>query len=207
MKTTRRAMLWTSGLAAGAVAAAVPRTLSASEPALYPPATSAADRVRQLLPNPQLTTHENKRVRFYDDLVRGRTVLINLMYTNCTKSCPATAANLRKVQKYLRESIGDRVLMLSLSVDPARDAPQALADYAEMIGAAPGWLFATGRKSDIDAIRKALGMFDRDNETDGTSHLNLVTIGNEPMGQWCAIPALSTPEDIARTVQRVMRTA
>jgi protein SCO1/2 len=200
-------MLWMSSLAAGAVATAVPRSLSASDPALYPPATSAAYRVRQLLPNPQLITDENKRVRFYDDLVRGRTVMINLMYTNCKASCPLTAANLRKVQRYLGETVGDRVRMLSLSVDPARDTPQALADYAEMIGAAPGWLFATGRKSDIDSIRKALGMFDRDNETDGTSHLNLVTIGNEPLGQWCAIPALSTPEDIARTVRRVMRTA
>jgi protein SCO1 len=207
MNTTRRAMLWMGGLAAGAVAAAVPRKLSAADPALYPPATSAADRVRQLLPNPQLITHENKRVRFFDDLVRGRTVLINLMYTNCKESCPMTAANLCRVQKYLRESIGDRVLMLSLSVDPARDTPQALADYAEMIGARRGWLFATGRKSDMDAIRKALGMYDRFDETDGTSHLNLVTIGNEPLGQWCAIPALSTPEDIARTVRRVMRTA
>src|SRR5690349_3910836 len=103
MNTTRRAILAAGAVAAGA--AAMPRATHASGPALYPAASSAADRVRQLLPNPELTTHENKRVRFYDDLLRGRTVMINLMYTNCTKTCPATLANLRKVQREL----GDRV--------------------------------------------------------------------------------------------------
>lgn len=205
MNTTRRTMLWAGAVATGA--AALPRKLSASDPARYPAASSAADRIRQLLPNPQLITHENKRVRFYDDLVRGRTVLINLMYTQCKASCPMTSANLAKVQKLLKQQGSRNVLVLSLSVDPAHDTPSALADYAEFVGAGPDWLFATGRKSDIDEIRKALGMYDRDNENDGTSHVNIVTIGNEPMGQWCAIPALSTPNDIAHTVHRVMRTA
>jgi protein SCO1/2 len=205
MKTTRRTMLM-SAAAVGALAA-LPRNLRASEETRYPAANSAADRVRQLLPNPELTTHENKRVRFYDGLLRGNTVLINLMYTRCEKSCPATLANLRKVQKELASTGAKDVLMLSLSVDPEHDTPEVLADHAEMIGAGPGWLFATGRKADIDAIRKALGMYDRYNENDGTSHVNIVTIGNEPLGQWCAIPALSTPEAIARTVKRVMRKA
>jgi protein SCO1 len=205
MNTTRRAVL-TGAVAVGA-AAAVPRNTHASEAQRYPAAKSAAERVRQLLPNPQLTTHENKRVRFYDDLVRGRTVLVNLMYTQCKESCPMTLANLHKVQKKLAEHVGKDVLMLSLTVDPEHDTAPVLADHAEMIGAGPGWLFATGHKADIDAIRKALGMYELYDEADGTTHLNLVTIGNEPLGQWCAIPALSTPEDIAQTVQRVMRKA
>lgn len=205
MNTTRRQMLAAGAVAMGA--AVMPRESHASGPALYPAAKSPADRVRQLLPNPELITHENKRVRFYDDLVRGRTVMINLMYTNCTKTCPATLANLREVQKQLGEHVGKEVLMLSLTVDPEHDTPQALADHAEMINAGPGWVFATGRKADIDSIRKALGMYDRFNENDVTSHVNIVTIGNEPLAQWCAIPALSTPEEVARTVQRIMRTA
>jgi protein SCO1/2 len=203
MNTTRRAILAAGAVATGA--AAMPRATHASGPALYPAAKSAAERVRQLLPNPELITHENKRVRIYEDLLRGRTVMINLMYTNCTKTCPATLANLRKVQKELGER--KDVLIVSLSVDPERDTPQALADHAEMIGAGPGWVFATGKRKDIDAIRKALGMYDRANESDGTTHVNIVTIGNEPLGQWWAIPALSRPESIAQTVRRVMRTA
>lgn len=205
MNTTRRQMLAAGAVAMGA--AVMPRATDASEPALYPAAKSPADRVRQLLPNPELVTHDNKRVRFYEDLLRGRTVMINLMYTRCTKSCPTALANLRQVQKQLGERVGKQVLMLSLTVDPEHDTPQVLADQAEMINAGPGWLFATGRKADIDAIRKALGMYDRFNENDGTSHVNIVTIGNEPLAQWCAIPALSAPEEIARTVQRIMRTA
>jgi protein SCO1/2 len=180
---------------------------SAPEAHTYPAANSAAERVRQILPNVELRTHENKRVRFYDDVVRGHTVLINLMYVNCQGSCPTTLANLAKVQKRLGQRLGSDILMLSLSVDPAHDTPAVLADHAEMIGARKGWIFATGRSADIDAIRKALGMYDAVNEADNTSHFNLVTIGNEPLGQWCAIPAMSNPDDIAQTVHRVMLTA
>jgi protein SCO1 len=202
MEITRRAMLWMS-----AVAAVPGRTFaSGPEAPRYPAAHSAAERVRQILPNVELRTHENKRVRFYDDLVRGRTVLINLMYVNCQGSCPTTLANLVKVQKLLGDRMGKDILMLSLSVDPAHDTPAVLADHAEMIGAGKGWIFATGRSPDIDAIRKALGMYDVVDEADNTSHFNLVTIGSEPLGQWCAIPALSNPTDIAQTVHRVMRT-
>jgi protein SCO1/2 len=40
--------------------------------------------MRPRLPNIALQTHEGRRVRFYDDLVRGRVVLINFIYTKCT---------------------------------------------------------------------------------------------------------------------------
>lgn len=45
---------------------------------------SLPQRLRHHFPNILLTTHQNKPVRFYDDLVKGRVVLINFMYTSCT---------------------------------------------------------------------------------------------------------------------------
>ena len=49
---------------------------------------SAADRMEVYFPNVALTTHGNKKVRFYDDMVKGKVVLFNLMYTNCEGICP-----------------------------------------------------------------------------------------------------------------------
>ena len=52
-------------------------------------------------PNVVLWTHENKTVRFYDDLIRGKIVLINFMYATCKGLCPRQTANLVQVQKAL----------------------------------------------------------------------------------------------------------
>ena len=40
-------------------------------------------RMEGYFPNHELTTHDGRTVRFYDDLLRGKTVLINFMYTDC----------------------------------------------------------------------------------------------------------------------------
>src|SRR5262245_26990454 len=39
-------------------------------------------------PNVELITHEGKKVRFYDDLIKGKVVAIELMYTTCKYNCP-----------------------------------------------------------------------------------------------------------------------
>src|SRR3989449_11424694 len=49
-------------------------------------------------PNVVLWTHENKTVQFYDDLIRGKIVLINFMYATCKGLCPRQTANLMQVR-------------------------------------------------------------------------------------------------------------
>src|SRR5258707_1006227 len=39
-------------------------------------------------PNVLLTTQEGRQVRFYDDLIKDKIVIIQLMYTNCGDICP-----------------------------------------------------------------------------------------------------------------------
>src|SRR6266850_2331875 len=94
------------------------------------------------LPNVTLRTQDGVRVRFYDDLVKGKTVLINFMFTSCTAHCPFTTANLAKVQQALGPYAGRDVFLISISIDPANDVPATLASYAARFGAGPGWTFA-----------------------------------------------------------------
>src|SRR5207245_6181111 len=79
---------------------------------------TAADRRRSRFLNVVLRTHENKEVRFYDDLLKDKTVLINFMYTACKGNCTLTTANLVQVQKALGQSVGRDSFFYSISVHP-----------------------------------------------------------------------------------------
>ncbi len=82
---------------------------------------SATERRRRRFLNVALTTHEGKTVRFYDDLVKDKTVMLNFFYTNCVNEaiCPLSTANLVRVQKLLASRMGRDVFMYSITLDPA----------------------------------------------------------------------------------------
>jgi protein SCO1/2 len=153
-------------------------------------------------PNVVLYTQENKPVRFYDDLLKGKIVLINFIFTTCTDLCPLTTANLVKVQKLLGERLGGNFQMLSISVDPTADTPAKLKAYAASQGVGPGWYFLTGSSKEIDQVRVKLGLYDKDK----MQHTGLVVIGNEEMGRWMAMPALMAPANITNTVMKLIVT-
>lgn len=157
----------------------------------------------QRFPNVALRTQDGASVRFYDDLIKGKVVMINFMFTTCTSICPRTTANLVKVEEILGERLGRDVWIVSVSVDPATDTPDVLREYAARYGTKPGWQFVTGKGKDIDLIRRKLGVYDDDG--DKTKHSGVLIYGNEATGQWAATPALADPATIARSVMRLVR--
>jgi protein SCO1/2 len=161
--------------------------------------TARAERMRQYFPNLPLQTHDGRSVRFYDDLVKGRKVLINFTFTSCTATCPRTSANLARVQDLLGDRIGRDIFIISLSIDPEHDTPAVLKEYAGHFNARPGWTFATGRIEDLNLIRRRLGLYD---SPDITQHMGLLTFGNETTGKWGATPALDAPKNILYFVLR-----
>src|SRR4051812_6596730 len=69
-------------------------------------------------PNVVLIDQHGQPVRFYDDLLRGdHTVAINFIYAQCADICPATTANLARVQALLGDRLGREVRMASISID------------------------------------------------------------------------------------------
>jgi protein SCO1 len=158
----------------------------------------AARSLRSHFPNVALTNQDKKTVRFYDDVIKDRVVMIQFMYTRCDKYCPMVTPNLARVQRELQERAPKQVTMISITVDPTHDTPQVLKEYSGKFHVQAGWQFLTGSKNDIDWIRRELGVYDPDEKK--TEHLNVLTIGKERTGQWLAIPALMKPENIVRTV-------
>jgi protein SCO1/2 len=136
--------------------------------------------------NALLRTHENKEVRFYDDLIKGKQVLINLMYATCEGTCPVITSNLVKVHKALKDRMGKDLFMYSITVKPEDDDPAAMRDYAEMHGALlPGWTFLTGDPYDIETIRYRL--FNMNHiavDTDVYSHTSFLLIINDATNRW-----------------------
>ena len=212
---TRAALLV---LLLGLVAAGCSRGESAPSPSKQPagptgtvpspPDRAALVRERHL-PNVELITHEGRTVRFYDDLVRGKVVAINFMFTRCARFCPTTTAKLATVQSALGERLGRDVFMYSISLDAAHDTPEVLKRYARAFGVKPGWTFLTGKAEDIKMLRRKLGVYDRDPliDADPTKHSGLIVLGNEPRGRWRAIAALSKPVRIRQAIERILLTS
>src|SRR5260370_36013993 len=103
-------------------------------------------------PNVPLVTQEGKTVRFYDDLLKGKMVVINFIYTKCSDSCPLETAKLAQVQRLLGERVGRDVFFYSIRIDPERDTPQELTAYADTFHVKPGWLFLTADKAAIELV-------------------------------------------------------
>jgi protein SCO1/2 len=160
------------------------------------------------IPNIPLVSHEGKKVRFYDDLVRDKVVTINMMYVSCADICPTATANLRRVQQLLGARVGRDIFMYSLSLQPELDTPETLKAYAELHRIDPGWLFLTGAAADIEELRYSLGFSDPDPEVDRdqTTHTGMLRIGNDTYQRWSMAPALAEPRQILATINHVSRT-
>ena len=152
-----------------------------------------------------LSTHEGKKVRFYDDLIKDKIVVINFMYAECEGICPGITANLVKVQKALGNRVGRDIFIYSITLKPEEDTAAVLKEYAEMHGARPGWTFLTGKPDDIELLRRRLGFVDSDPEVDKdkSQHIGNVRYGNEPLQQWGACPGQANPAWIVKLISGV----
>ena len=154
--------------------------------------------LRQHFPNVLLINQDKKKVHFYDDLIKGKLVVIQFMFTNCERLCPMVTPNLVKVQEELLKRSPEEVSIVSITVDPERDTPEALKAYAQKFHIQKGWQFLTGNKSDVDRLRRELGLLYPEDQQ--FEHMNMITIGKEPTGQWLSMRALNKPDVIAYTV-------
>lgn len=160
---------WVAGLALAALVAC-------AEPGAAQQRRWGAD----YFPNPSVTTHDGRTLRFYDDLIKDRIVLVSFIFTACKDLCPLTTARLTQVEDRLGDILGKSAHFVSITIDPENDTPEKLKAYAESYKTGPGWTFVTGRPEDVRAILHKLG--ERSKKL--SEHRNEVVIGNDTTGEW-----------------------
>ncbi len=155
-------------------------------------------------PNVTLTTHEGKKVRFYDDLLKGKIVAIALIYTHCVDNCPLETARMLQLQKMLGDRVGKDIFFYSISIDPKRDTPEVLKAYAQNYKVGPGWWFLTGEEKDIELVSRKLGLYSEPDPNDRDGHLPTLLLGNEPTGVWMRNSALDNPSFLTIKLNQIL---
>ncbi len=136
-------------------------------------------------PNIPLVTHDGQRVRFFDDLIKDKVVAINFIYTSCPDSCPMETARLLEVSRILGDRMGKDVFFYSITIDPEYDTQPVLEAFAANWDIGPGWKFLTGDEDDIILLRKKLGLYIEEIQSEDSQDHNLnLVIGNQSTGRW-----------------------
>ena len=139
-------------------------------------------------------------MRFYNDVLKGKTVVINAFFTTCTSVCPPMNRNMEKIQEALADRVGRDVFLVSITVDPVTDTPVRLKEYAQKFHARPGWIFLTGKKENIDWALYKLGQYVESKD----DHTTVMIIGNEATGLWKKAFGLAKPAELVQIVESVL---
>lgn len=168
------------------------------EPPVAPPGvtTDAEESARLRIPDVRVLDQDGNSLNFYTDLVKGKTVAINFIFTTCTTICPPLTATLRRVQQQLGERVGRDVRLISVSVDPVTDTPERLKVFASKFKADAGWSFVTGDKPEIDKLLAALGVA----VADKTDHSPTIIVVNDTTGKTTRTYGLAPPTRLAQLI-------
>jgi len=147
------------------------------------------------MPDIPVRDQNGRRLKFYTDLVKDKTVAINFIFTTCTTICPSLTATFRRVQEELAARAPD-VQLISISVDPITDTPERLRDFATRFKAGPGWTFVTGDKADIDWLLVGLGA----GTANASDHTPTILVSNDVTGYRTRAYGLSSPAALVNVV-------
>ncbi len=151
-------------------------------------------------PNYELTNQDGKVMRFFDDCIKDRVVLISFIYTSCPDACPLETARIAQVQGILGDRVGQDVFFYSITIDPDNDTPEVLKEYAQRYQAGPGWQFLTGKESEIATLRMKLGLYRPGEEQSLQDHGLNIIIGNQSTGRWMRSGPFENPYVLARQI-------
>src|ERR1700752_495632 len=147
------------------------------------------------IPDVTVQDQNGKSLSFYTDLIKGKVVAINFIFTTCTTICPPLTATFRRVQQQLAEQ-KIPVQLISISVDPAVDTPERLNSFAAKLKAEPGWTFVTGSTTDINSLLQQFGVA----VTNKNDHTPIILIGNEEADYWTRAYGLSSPSSLVKLI-------
>jgi len=163
----------------------------------HAPAAAAPASAKVVLRDAPLLDASGKRVRLAQEVIGGRIAVVNFIYTSCTTVCPVSSASFQQLQQRLGARLGKEVVLVSITVDPLRDTPQRLREYAGRYEAREGWVWLTGAKPDVDSVLKGLGAYSARFE----DHPAMVLIGDARGGPWTRIFGFPSVDDLVARIE------
>jgi protein SCO1/2 len=188
-----------SGIPVTADAVAKPDEELADVHAAHRAALTAAEQgptARVLEPQPAipevgLVDQEGRRTTLREALATDKPVLVNFIFTSCTTICPVMSAGMSQFLANLGPE-RERVLVVSVSIDPETDTVDVLKRYAERYHAPASWRFLTGSRSAVEAAQRAFDSYrgGRNNHAPGTF------VRAAPDASWIALDGFSSADTL-----------
>jgi len=174
-----------AGLAAYALGVRAPWR-DDERPRFQAPVSPRAQLQQRHLPNVPLVAHDGERVRFYDDLVKDKKVVVTFVSGLAPRDSAKVTHNLAAVQRFFGRRVGSDIFLYSIARNPEHDTRSALARWAARSGAGRGWRFLTGRPADVETLRRGLGLASDDptEDADPAYSIGLLRHGVEREMRW-----------------------
>jgi len=178
---SRRSLL----LGAAALAAARP---------LHATTLDCDGRERDYFSNRVLTNQDGQQLRFYEDVLRGRTVLVGWIFTACPDACPLLAARALTIADAAAAAAvaGTPPRIVHLTTDPRRDRPERLKAWAARFGTYADWQLLTGDPAALREVARRLGQTVDEERPD--RHTTLMLAGNVAAPRWAKLRPDMPPE-------------
>lgn len=174
--------------------------LTAAVPARAARPAAEVEAARSYFGDTELIDQDGRVQRFYSDLLDGKIVVIDSIFTTCTLVCPVLGQKMKSLQAAAGDRLGDDVHLISISVDPETDTPAKLRAFGEQFGAREGWYFLTGSRENVERVLHKLGFAVDDKE----SHSTIVLMGNERTGLWKKTNGLSSSGELVELFREVL---
>jgi protein SCO1/2 len=148
------------------------------------------------VPDIEVVNQEGQHLRFNSQVVDGRIAIVTGFFTTCSSMCPITQEKLSQVAKLLGPRLGKEVVIVSVSVDAENDTPARMKDWGEKFHIGPGWTLLSGKRAEVDALLKSLGLFVELRQR----HQSALMVGSTATG-WVRISSWTSSEKLARLAE------
>lgn len=128
-------------------------------------------------------------------LLSGRASAMHLMFTGCTTTCPIQGVVFKRVQDLVHDQVKRGIQLVSLSVSPLEDTPEAMRAWLARFQAGPGWIAARPTPEGLATLQRFFGVGEgRDALTNHAAEVVLVNKRAEAIWRTYELPS---PETLA----------
>ena len=163
-------------------------------------ALAPARTLGSTVPDEPLVDQDGRAVRLFSDVMKGRIVAVNFIYTDCTTICSPMTAVLARVQDHLGARLGKDVALVSISLDPERDTPARLKEFADRFRRRAGWTFLTGEPEHVRRALRGLGGW----QSEKSAHGAFLLVGDPAVGRWKRVNGFAPPQRIAEEIEAAL---